>query len=139
MTYSVEYWTETGARQREGEGEMIAADTRLAVKVFPAAPGASLAWDNTIRDFVAPVVAPRARAALSRIVFLRDRLGLVTLATVLAREATDPTIAAFRLLVVVADSIDVGDPVTVAGVTYLRDQKIITDADLARILAPVEG
>lgn len=139
--YYVEYWDTSGLRQREGT-ELLepSTDDRLTILALADAPAEGAQWDAITRTFATPsTIAPEPVLIVSKLAFLRDRLGLPALAATLAKEATDPQIAAFRMLIDNADVIHLDDPSTMLGVGYLETLGILQADDVARILAPVEG
>lgn len=136
-SYYAEYWTDTGVLQREGPEPLVADEGRTVVTFSPAPDRTATAWDVVTRTFVAPdaPAQPVVRPIVSKLEFLRDRLGMSALVQSLAREASDPQIAAFRMLLDNTDSVHLDDPVTAAGLGHLRTLGILTDADVARILS----
>lgn len=143
--FAVQYWSDSGAQQRAGRFDPAACvddDPRLVIRTYDAEPDPTQQqWDATARDYV-PIPAPvveSPRVVVGKLEFLRDRLGLDVLARALARESSDPIIAAFRMMIDNADSITLTDPVTVAGVDHLASIGIVTPADRARIFAGVES
>ena len=140
MARFVEYWTETGALQRESDADLPAErDPAVAALLTIAKVDFTdgQRWNPVARLFETPPPPPPPAQEVSTLVFLRDRLTLPLLAAALARESADPMIAAFRMMLDNASPVNLIDPTTVAGVGYLRAQGILTDADVARILAPV--
>lgn len=139
MTRFVEYWVDSGALQRESDAPLDPpnSDPRLVIAAVASAPGD--VWNRATLLFEPvpsppPVVVPQE---VSGVVFMTQRMGLPLLAATLARESSDPMIAAFRMVLDKAEPVHLDDPSTIAGVNYLRAIGVCTDADVARILSPV--
>lgn len=140
--YYAEYWKATGQLQREGPGPLKSESGELAVVTFDVAPDrAATDWSPMTLSFDPrpPVVAVLARPIVSKLVFLRDRIGFAALTLAMARRATDPRIDVFKMLIDNADVIHLDDPSTIGGINYLQTLDIISADDVARILAPSEG
>lgn len=79
--YYVEYWNETGLRQREGAELLVAASDALTVVAFENAPAPGDVWDSTAHAFATPASASAGDVPPSAFAKLVDHLetkGLLT-------------------------------------------------------------
>lgn len=135
--YYAEYWLATGTLQREGPDPMTPANPSLSVASFATAPDRTVTdWNAATHTFDARPAPALASPQVGKVSFLRDRLGFTALANALAFEASDPKIAAFRMMLDNADVIHLDDPTTINGLRYLQSKGVLTDADVTRILTP---
>lgn len=104
----------------------------LAAKERPAADWATQVWDATTADLIARPAA--VRRTIDKTEFLR-RLTLTTLASVLARESTDPLIAALRVWIDNVTRVDLDTVEVQSGIGYLQQLGLITSTHAAAILA----
>lgn len=143
----VEFWLADGRLQRESDDPLPAYAAHvdaawiagLAHATVPA-PTAGQVWsgDPANPGYVTPLASPAPSQTVSATSFVKDRLTLPVLIAAMQRAAQpDFTLQAFMLLVQVTDPVTLTDPATITGVGYLRSIGLITDADIARILAPV--
>ncbi len=103
----------------------------LAVAVS-AEDRATKQWDPATRTMVARPVVPRR--TIDKTEFLR-RLTLTTLASVLARESTDPLIAALRVWIDNVTRVDLDTIEVQQGIGYLQQIGVVTAQHAAAILA----
>ncbi len=89
-------------------------------------------WDATARDVVPRTVAPVRTIDKSE--FLR-RLTLTSLAAILAREGSDPLVAALRLWIDNVTRVDLDTVEVQQGIGYLQSIGVITATHAAAILA----
>jgi hypothetical protein len=104
----------------------------LAAKERPEADWATQVWDAATADLIARPVA--VRRTIDKTEFLR-RLTLPTLATVLAREGTDPLIAALRVWIDNVTRVDLDTVEVQQGIAYLQSLGVLTATHAAAILA----
>ncbi len=126
------YQLATGALQSVASVVASPLPDGLGVKELPPADWATQQWDTATASLVArPSVA---RRTIDKTEFLR-RLTLTSLAAVLARESTDPLIAALRVWIDNVTRVDLDTTEVQQGIGYLQQLGVITAQHAAAILA----